>query len=222
MKYFFSLLIAIFAFSAASAKNYKTFSILGDSYSTYKGYVEPDTNYVWYADIPVNGTDVNSVDQTWWRQLAAKTGMRLIKNNSFSGSTICNRGYRGQDYKDRSFLTRLDKLGNPELIIVFGATNDTWANVPVEGETPDDMYALRPAMGLLLSEMKKVYPGADIIFVLNDEIQGEQRNAVLEECRANAVPCVELTLIDKISGHPSIVGMKKICDQIADFLENNK
>ena len=63
MKYFFSLLIAILAFSAASAKNYKTFSILGDSYSTYKGYVEPDTNYVWYADIPVNGTDVNSVDQ---------------------------------------------------------------------------------------------------------------------------------------------------------------
>lgn len=222
MKYFFSLLIAIFAFSAASAKNYKTFSILGDSYSTYKGYVEPDTNYVWYADIPVNGTDVNSVDQTWWRQLAAKTGMRLIKNNSFSGSTICNRGYRGEDYKDRSFLTRLDKLGNPELIIVFGATNDTWANVPVEGETPDDMYALRPAMGRLLSEMKKLYPGSDIIFVLNDEIQGQQRKAVLEQCRANAVPCVELTLIDKISGHPSVAGMKKICDQIADFLENNK
>lgn len=222
MKYFFSLLIAIFAFSAASAKNYKTFSILGDSYSTYKGYVEPDTNYVWYADIPVNGTDVNSVDQTWWRQLAAKTGMRLIKNNSFSGSTICNRGYRGQDYKDRSFLTRLDKLGNPELIIVFGATNDTWANVPVEGETPNDMYALRPAMGRLLSEMKKLYPGSDIIFVLNDEIQGQQRKAVLEQCRANAVPCVELTLIDKISGHPSVAGMKKICDQIADFLENNK
>lgn len=222
MKYFFSLLIAIFAFSAASAKNYKTFSILGDSYSTYKGYVEPDTNYVWYADIPVNGTDVNSVDQTWWRQLAAKTGMRLIKNNSFSGSTICNRGYRGEDYKDRSFLTRLDKLGNPELIIVFGATNDTWANVPVEGETPNDMYALRPAMGRLLSEMKKLYPGSDIIFVLNDEIQGQQRKAVLEQCRANAVPCVELTLIDKISGHPSVAGMKKICDQIADFLENNK
>lgn len=222
MKYFFSLLIAILAFSASSAKNYKTFSILGDSYSTYKGYVEPDTNYVWYADIPVNGTDVNSVDQTWWRQLAAKTGMRLIKNNSFSGSTICNRGYRGQDYKDRSFLTRLDKLGNPELIIVFGATNDTWANVPVEGETPNDMYALRPAMGRLLSEMKKLYPGSDIIFVLNDEIQGQQRKAVLEHCRANAVPCVELTLIDKISGHPSVAGMKKICDQIADFLENNK
>ena len=26
----------------------KSVSILGDSYSTFEGYVQPDTNFVWY------------------------------------------------------------------------------------------------------------------------------------------------------------------------------
>lgn len=222
MKYIFVLLSALFAFTASTARSYKTFSILGDSYSTYKGYVEPNTNWIWYADIPVNETDVNHVDQTWWRLLAEKTGMKLIKNNSFSGATVCHRGYRGEDYKDRSFLTRLSNLGNPELILIFGATNDTWAGVPVDGETPDDMYALRPAMGRMLSDMKKRYPDADIIFILNDEIRGRQRDAVLSQCSACGIPCIELSLIDKIHGHPSVAGMKKICDQVADFLDKSE
>ena len=107
-------------------------SILGDSYSTFEGHVTPDTNYVWYFKTPnPELTDVSDVSQTWWQQLIRDKGLRLEVNNSFSGATICNRGYRGEDYSDRSFLTRVKALGSPDIILVFGGTNDSWAGVEV-------------------------------------------------------------------------------------------
>ena len=48
--------------------------------------------------------------------------------NSYSGSTICNTGYRDEDYSDRSFINRTTLLGNPDIILICGGTNDSWAN----------------------------------------------------------------------------------------------
>lgn len=97
---------------SANSQYRKSISILGDSYSTFAGYVIPDTNAVWYNEIKDNRTDVYDVKQTWWHQLIKENNFRLCVNNSFSGATICNRGYRKEDYSDRSFCTRLDNLGS--------------------------------------------------------------------------------------------------------------
>ena len=72
----------------------KTFSVLGDSYSTFMGTMSPDTNYVWYdtAQVRRGGTDVDAAAQMWWSLLADSLGMKMVQNNSFSGSTI---GYHG-------------------------------------------------------------------------------------------------------------------------------
>ena len=105
------ILIAILMMAAGLIANaqVKTVSILGDSYSTFQGYLEPDTNYVWYFDgTPRTQTDVTSVTQTWWHQLITSKGWRLLKNNSFSGSTICNTGYNRADVKHNSFIARMD------------------------------------------------------------------------------------------------------------------
>ena len=76
------------------------FSILGDSYSTYGGYVTPETNACWYAGTD-GGTekqnDVSCVEQTWWHLLTTQHDMQLDTNNSYSGSTICHTGYNEQD-----------------------------------------------------------------------------------------------------------------------------
>ena len=115
-----------------SAQSSKSVSILGDSYSTFQGYLQPDTNAVWYWDSPeAQNTDVHSVRETWWHQFIKKNGYRLCVNNSFSGSTICNSGYKRDkpdyaDYSDRSFVTRMKNLGCPDIIFVFGGTNDSW------------------------------------------------------------------------------------------------
>jgi hypothetical protein len=48
------------------AQGLKSVSILGDSYSTFEGYVQPDTNFVWYLKTPPKGrkTDMVSVRNT--------------------------------------------------------------------------------------------------------------------------------------------------------------
>lgn len=49
----------------------------------------------------------------------------MKRNNSYSGSTVCHTGYQKADYSDRSFATRMDNLGNPDVLLVFGGTNDS-------------------------------------------------------------------------------------------------
>lgn len=46
--------------------------IMGDSYSTFEGYV-PDPYEVYYSKSTAENTDVNSVEQTWWMRLISCT-----------------------------------------------------------------------------------------------------------------------------------------------------
>ena len=117
---------------AQSSREYRpAVSILGDSYSTFENYLSCDSNAVWYFNGKHENTDVTTVEQTWWHQLITQKGWRLDKNNSFSGSTVCFTGYNREDYSNRSFVNRLKYLGCPDIILVFGATNDCWAHSPI-------------------------------------------------------------------------------------------
>ena len=44
----------------------KSVSILGDSYSTFDGYITPSTNEMWYYQGNRGSNDVQDVTQTWW------------------------------------------------------------------------------------------------------------------------------------------------------------
>lgn len=213
-------LLAVAA-GAMAAKPYKV-SILGDSYSTFERHVQPDTNYVWYFDGENNPekTDVNTLGDTWWQQFLHDTGFELVQNNSFSGSTICHTGYNGEDYSGRSFVTRMRYLGDPDIILVFGATNDFWAKVPVDPDSAmrDPLYAFRPAMERLAAGLPEIYPDAKIYFILNDEISGPVRDIVIAECERQRIPVLQLENIDKRMGHPSKAGMAQINRQLKEFL----
>lgn len=60
------LVVAVIGVTAALAQSRPTLSILGDSYSTFQGWLTPDTNAVWYT-VPADTrrTDVKTVSQTW-------------------------------------------------------------------------------------------------------------------------------------------------------------
>lgn len=200
-------------------------SILGDSYSTFLGYI-PENNAFWYSTSPDRSrTDVDDVTQTWWWQLISEGGYILGKNESYSGATICFTGYRGEDYADRSFITRLPRLGSPDILLIFGGTNDSWARVPM-GEfvyrnlTRGHYYEFRPALGKLLDEAKKRYPGTDIYFILNTELSDDVNDAVRKECELFKVNLIELKDIDKKAGHPTKLGMTQIKTQILQALQN--
>ena len=110
-------LLAVVMVSVALAQS-KTVSILGDSYSTYEDFVTPATNELWYyAKNAAQKTDVKNVRQTWWHQVIKENGWRLAVNNSYSGATISYTGYDGNDYSPRSFNTRMDNLGQPDIIL---------------------------------------------------------------------------------------------------------
>lgn len=198
----------------------KSVSILGDSYSTFEGYLNPDTNFIWYYDTtPRNKTDVTQVTETWWYQLLKDKGYRLCTNNSFSGSTICNTGYGKADYSQRSFIARMDNLGCPDIIYIFGATNDSWAGSPIgeykySGWTTEDLRSFRPALAYLLDYMTKRYINCELHFILNNELKDEINESVDCICKHYGVDVIRLHDIDKQGGHPTIKGMRAIAEQL--------
>ena len=221
---FFALQLAI----AVSFAQTKSVSILGDSYSTFEDFVTPSTNELWYyAKNPDARTDVKDVRQTWWHQVIKENGWRLCVNNSYSGATIGYTGYDGNDYSARSFNTRMDNLGAPDIIFIFGATNDSWCGAPVgaykyEGITHADLYTFRPALARMLNWMTARYVNTEIYFILNNELRDDINESVKTICARYAVPVIELKDIHKISGHPSVKGMRQIADQVNAFVRNKK
>lgn len=222
-KLLFVLLTALFAGTVTA--QIPSVSILGDSYSTYEDFVTPATNELWYyAQNGEGKTDVKDVSQTWWHQVIKENGWRMCLNNSYSGATISYTGYDGNDYSARSFNTRMNDLGSPDIIFVFGATNDSWAGAPIgeykyEGITKADMYSFRPALAYMLKWMTDYYLNTKIYFLLNDDLRDEIDESVKTICARYGVPVIELEGIDKISGHPSVKGMRQIADQVNRFLK---
>lgn len=215
-------LAVMFLLTAAQTK---TVSILGDSYSTFDGFITPSNNLTWYFDnVSIKKNDVVKVEQTWWHQLISKKQWKLCMNNSYSGSTICNTGYGNADYSDRSFVTRMPNLGCPDIILIFGATNDSWAHSPIgeykyEGITKDDLMSFRPAMARLLQWMKARYINTQIVFILNNDLSKDINESVDAICRHYDIPVIRLQNIDKIAGHPSVKGMQQIAEQIGAQVE---
>ena len=203
----------------ANAQCKKSVAIFGDSYSTFENYLSCDTNAVWYFQGKQKKTDVTDVEQTWWHLLLKEKGWKLECNNSFSGSTICYTGYRKEDYQNRSFHTRLRYLGSPDIILVFGATNDCWAKSPIgdykySDWTKKDLYSFRPAMAAMCDGLKKRYPNVDIYFIMNCDLTETITTSCRTICNHYGIPMIELHDVDKINGHPSIKGMKTIAEQV--------
>lgn len=220
----FSSLLLPEAVSAKGRTAKPVVSILGDSYSTFAGYI-PEGNAVWYDTKPApKKTDVDDVKQTWWWQLISRGGYILGSNESYSGATISFTGYNGEDYADRSFITRLPRVASPDILLIFGATNDSWAGVPlgdfVYGDlTRGHLYEFRPALGRLLNEAVNRFPGTDIYFIINSDLSPEIESSIIEVCGHLGIPYIQLHDIDKISGHPSRAGMDAIAAQVLEALK---
>lgn len=121
----------------------------------------------------------------------------------------------------------LGELGCPDIIFIFGATNDCWAGSPLgdykyEGWTKEDLYTFRPAMAYLLDHMIDRYPNVEIYFLLNSGLKEEFNESVRAICNHYNIDCIELHDIDKKSGHPSIKGMEQISEQIKMFMRKTK
>ena len=219
----FTRILAV-ALIATACSGPKAISFLGDSYTTFEGYI-PVGNAIWYYSTPdTTQTDVSAVEETWWYQVVKDGGYKLEANDSYSGATICFTGYNGQDYSDRSFITRLDRVGRPKILVILGGTNDSWAGAPVgeykyDNFQREDLYNYRPALAKLLRDAKAMYPKTQLLFVMNSELREDITESSRVICEHYGVPFIQLTDIDKKSGHPSVAGMSAIATQVLSALK---
>lgn len=218
------LFVAVPVAAQSKIKAKPVVSILGDSYSTFEGFI-PKGNAVWYTHhTKADRTDVGDVKQTWWWQLIDRGGFVLGKNDSYSGATISYQGYNGDDYADRSFITRVADLGSPDVLLIFGGTNDSWAGVEVGDYNYNDyilgeeLYKFRPAMSRLLQDAINHYPGTSIYVIINSELREDITESMMEVCKHYSVSYILLHDIDKTAGHPNQAGMKAIADQVLEAL----
>lgn len=209
-------------------------SILGDSFSALEGYVYPDTNeaYPHYNEIGVTGPE-----QMWWSKVIDSTGWEMEKNNSFSGALMCNFDdfETGDHYGPNSFIRRMDNLGNPHVILVFGATNDIYHRAPLgdfvyANWTEEQLCSFRPGLAYILETLKHQHPRAKIYLLVDMElcindvtIEDETRQAYLESMHSIAnhynVNCIDIYGIHKSWWHPNPEGQEDIARQVIEALQ---
>ena len=161
----------------------KTLSILGDSISTYAGVsncVDDSwslaNNKVFYT----YGYEGIFRQDTWWQQTADRLGMRVLVNNSWSGSCMFMEGAGTLGaYEQRCVQLHNNAGQQPDLIAVFMGTNDqdyfadslgTFRDIDFDSlirpEGEGFAYA-RPttcleAYAIALHKMAQRYPNAEI------------------------------------------------------------
>lgn len=206
--------------------------ILGDSYSTFEGFL-PDGYAAYYKKAGREETDVTSVKETWWYGVLSETKSTLVRNCSWSGTTICNTGYSGRDCSDNSFVARFDKLveegffseNKIDTFFLFGGTNDSWAESPIgeimyANRKKEDLFSVLPAFCYLVDKITRTLPDAKILCVLNSDLKPEIENGFGEVCGKYGVDVIKLCDIDKNSGHPTIKGMKQIKEQVIKHINS--
>ncbi|MBO5667304.1 MAG: hypothetical protein J6S45_07640 [Firmicutes bacterium] len=124
---------------ACSKEEPPVISILGDSISTFEGYIpeEDGVNLKHTARYPQEDL-VMEVEETWWMQVIGELDAVLGVNDSWSASMVYNDldengGSFGPDSCMAS-MTRIRNLGangDPDLILFYGGTNDTLHLVPL-------------------------------------------------------------------------------------------
>ena len=205
----------------------KNFIIFGDSYSTFKEHI-PNGYATYYPNL-----DVESVEQTWWKILEKKTGAKLAQNNSWSGSTLGHTGYYQSDCsKTSSFIYRYRKLKEEgffkqngiDTVLVFGGTNDSWADAPLGemkfGDWEErDLFSVLPAICYFAYTLKTDLPNAEIVFIINTEIKKEIQDGMEEAANYYGLKFVRLKDIAKDCGHPTEKGMESICEQVLKVLQ---
>lgn len=202
--------------------------IMGDSYSTYQGYI-PKEYYFYYGDEGKEKPIIRGVEKTWWKILAKENNLNIVLNDSFSGSTICNT-VRENHPLESSFVNRIDKYTTEQFfaknkidtMFIFGGTNDSWIDTPVGNVkysdwTADDLKKVLPAFCYLIDKAQKAVE--DIIVIINTDLKKEITDSFIEVCKKNGIRYLCLKEIDKENGHPTELGMKQISEQVGKFFK---
>ena len=197
----------------------KTVSILGDSISTYKGYV-PDGYSCFY---PYPTADLGDANQTWWMQVINNLGMKLLKNNSYSGTCVSSGTGQNSTVEDSRLKELLFGTQAPDIIIIFMGSNDC-GSAYVKLETFKSSYKV------MLDKIQALCPNSEIYIMtlppskLYTESDRVEYNKVIRDyANEYKLPLIEMNdayngqncsdfLVD--SAHQNFAGMTKIAQAV--------
>ncbi len=209
----------------------KNLLIFGDSYSTFMGYI-PEGYAIYYSGDGRCG--ITSVEETWWKRFVSETGCNLVLNDSWSGSTICYTGRQSPEYGYRSsFVNRMHLMLNEnffkekeiDTIFIFGGTNDSWLDTTPKGEVQldnfkeEDLYSTLPAICYMAKRLREELPEGNIVFIINTELDERISSAIKTASEHFGTQYIELSDIDKEAGHPTVLGMKQIAEQVLNSVK---
>ena len=145
-----------------------SFSILGDSISTYQG-----CNPVgYYAFFPENG-EVTEVEDTWWQRVADDLELTVYANGSSSGATVAGDSTETENPQCGCNELRTNDLSGPEgacpdRVVIYMGTNDMLKAVPLGDNDGTGLVeegvvkTFTDAYTLMLDKVQANYPLAEI------------------------------------------------------------
>ena len=144
-------------------KNTKRVSIIGDSISTFHGWVLQGYSTHYPNN---NNCDVSSVDKTWWHRVIYKhmKNARIDLNISFGNTTVTqtlDQSKADQYWFNRDYCTRFIEcsgVGRPDIIFIHGGTNDYGHNT---GEELAPGYQMRGSAAPSDAIFNSVFAQAD-------------------------------------------------------------
>ena len=163
----------------------RTFSVFGDSISTFEGVTSP-ANRIYYAGDLRRSTGVLEPEDTWWARVIAHFDGRLVSNAAFSGSMVDGAGFPAGHTPERIAEIAGPDGEEPDDVLVFIGINDygwagPWAQAAArsaampqcpealavpEGEpgpaTEESLPSFARAYDAMLARMRKACPHARI------------------------------------------------------------
>jgi lysophospholipase L1-like esterase len=179
----------------------KVISILGDSISTFAGYIPTADgfNLEHYARYPQSNL-FTEVEHTWWMQVLTALNAKLGINESWRSTEVgniydveVNSGYEGTKACMAS-TTRIQNLGSngtPDVILFYGGTNDITQRRtvgtfdPATAPTEVDLTSVKwdtvaDAYVVAIMRMQYYYPDAEIVAML-PTFTSKNTDAVIEQ-----------------------------------------
>ncbi len=147
-------------------KEQKTLSVIGDSISTFAGYIPEDVpapNIYYHG----NNAGVNNVHKMWWQIVCDKLGFKRNTINAYGGSRVTNTNALGEATTGVSRATALDNGADPDIIIAYIGINDFNGGVTIgdytgNGVIPDDTTEFATAYARMLYNIRKKYKLAKV------------------------------------------------------------
>lgn len=221
----------------------KRLSVMGDSISTYRGFLTPERCAWYYSDEGTNGTpsepngnpyesNVRDVSNMYWHKLCTKLGMVLDTVNAFSGSSICKTENGAYPNPANAFIAddRITNIGKPDVLIIYGGTNDAWLSADIgtakySDWTDDDLKTFKPALAYLIYNIQRRHPGVELYFfigtaLITKDTETEYAKAIKEVCEHYNIKTMDgsqlYSVYDAKGNHPTIMGQEEILSAIVE------